>query len=145
MKPGVGRPAYGLGLAVALAGSGLASLLMATGLVRPGTQAPEGTILQLGYLFTGTVFLAAVLVAGRMGRARRALPGLGAEGQLRTVRRACLGAAALCQAGALCGLAYWALVGAQAGRHAWGFVATTPLLFLALVPRPARWAKAAGA
>ena len=143
--PGAGRTAYGAGLALALGGSALAAVLMLSGGVPPGSQRPEGTLLQLGYLFTGTVFLAAALVAGRMGRSRRALAGLSPEARGAEVRRACLGAALLCQVGALCGLAYWALAGAHAGRHAWGFVATTPLLYLALVPRPGRWLRAAGA
>lgn len=141
--PDAGRAAYGTGLALALGGSALAAVLMLSGGVPAGLQRPEGTLQQLGYLFTGTVFLAAALVWGRLGRSRRALAGLAPEARAAAVRRACLGAALLCQAGALCGLAYWSLVGAHAGRHAWGFVATTPLLYLALVPRPARWIQAA--
>jgi hypothetical protein len=50
--------------------------------------------------------------------------------------------AALFEASSLCGLVYWTLVGAQAPRHAWGFILLTPALFLALVPRARRWRQA---
>jgi hypothetical protein len=50
--------------------------------------------------------------------------------------------AALFEASAILGLIYWILVGAHAARHAWGFILLTPLLFVGLVPREARWMKA---
>ena len=136
------RPAYMTGLALCLGLPTLAALLLLTGAIPAGNQPLEGLVQQVGYQFTGLVFLAAAIVFGRPARAFQRVAELSVEERPAAVRRECLLVAAILQVGVLCGLAYWAMVGLHVPRHAWGFLLTTPMLYVALVPRPARWAKA---
>ena len=136
------RPAYMTGLALCLGLPTLAALLVLTGAIPAGNQPPEGLVQQVGYQLTGLVFLAAAIVFSRPGRAFQRLAALPSEERPAAVRSECLVVASILQVGVLCGLAYWAMVGVHAPRHAWGFLLTTPMLYVALVPRPARWAKA---
>ena len=138
------RPAYMTGLALCLGLPTLAALLLLTGAIPAGNQPPEGLVQQVGYQLTGLVFLAAAIVFSRPARAFQRLAELPSEGRPAAVWRECLVVASILQVGVLCGLAYWAMVGTHAPRHAWGFLLTTPMLYVALVPRPARWAKASG-
>ena len=134
--------AYGTGLALCFGTSGLIALLLVFGVVPAGTHLQEGPFLQAGYLFTGLVFLSATWVWWRSNLILRAFkdrPGPQRPGAL---LRECLVYAVVFETSSLCGLAYWMLVGHQAPRHVWGFVAMTPLLFLSLVPRFPRWARA---
>jgi hypothetical protein len=136
------RLGYGLGLALCLGTPGLIAGLILARVVPAGNQAPEGVFQQLGYLFSGLVFLSAAWVwwrSGRLLRGFRAVPEALRPG---VVLRESLVYAAAFEASSLCGLVYWALVGVHAARHAWGFVLLTPLLFLVLVPRADRWKKA---
>ncbi|MDP1832397.1 MAG: hypothetical protein Q8K67_10095 [Geothrix sp.] len=136
------RTAYGLGLALCLGTPGGIAVLLLMGVVPPGTQAPEGVHQQLGYLFTGLVFLSAAWVWGRSGRVLRGFKALPGTRRSFVILRESLLYAAAFEFSSLFGLVYWSLVGGHAARHAWGFILMTPLLFATLVPRFGRWAKA---
>lgn len=136
------RLAYGLGLALCLGTPGLVAALILSGAVPPGGQSVTGLLEQVGYLFSGTVFLSAAWVWWRLGQALRGFRALPEARRTLVIVRESLVAAAAFELSSLFGLAYWSLVGQHAARHAWGFVVLTPLLFLAVVPRFERWAKA---
>jgi len=136
------RRAYGLGLALCCGTPGLIATLLLAGVVPPGTEPPEGIHQQIGYLFTGMVFLTAAWVLWRSGQVLRGFPAVPEAQRPLVLLRECLLYAALLDLSSLCGLLYWSQVGSQAGRHAWSFILLTPALFLALVPREARWRKA---
>jgi hypothetical protein len=136
------RMAYGLGLALCLGTPALIAGLLLSGAVPPGTEVPEGIYQQLGYLFTGLVFLSAAWVWWRSGGVLRTFKELPESRRPQVVLREGLLYAAIFEVSSLCGLVYWILVGAHAARHAWGFILLTPGLFLALVPRADRWRKA---
>ena len=136
------RLAYGLGLGLCLGTPGLIAMLLLSGAVPPGTQAPEGIYQELGYLFTGLVFLSAAWVWWRSGRALRAFKALPGPRRPAFVLTETLLYAAAFEGSSLLGLIYWILVGSHAARHAWGFIVLTPMLFAALVPRHDRWEKA---
>lgn len=136
------RTAYGLGLALCLGTPGLIAMLLLSGAIPPGIQAPEGFYQDLGYLFTGLVFLASAWVWWRSGQALRAFRALPREQQAAFVLRESLIYAAVFEVSSLLGLVYWSLVGSHAARHAWGFIVLTPVLFAALMPRYERWEKA---
>jgi hypothetical protein len=110
--------------------------------VPPGTQVPEGIFQQIGYLFTGLVLLAAAWVWWRSGRVLRTFKAFPEVQRRAVILREGLLYAAVLETSSLCGLAYWILVGDHAVRHVWGFILLTPMLYLALVPRYDRWAKA---
>lgn len=131
--------AYGAGLALCFGTPGLISALLLSGVVPAGSQRPEGVYQQLGYLFTGLVFLSATWVWWRSTRALASFKDLAeAERPATILREALLGAVVL-ESSSLGGLVYWTLVGSHSPRHVWGFILMTPLLFLALVPRFKRW------
>ena len=65
------RGAYGVGLALCLGTPVLIALLILSGVVPPGTQAPVGFLEQVGYLFTGVVFLASSFTWWRLGQVLR--------------------------------------------------------------------------
>lgn len=136
------RTAYGLGLVLCLGTPGFISVLMFSGVVPPGTQAVEGVFQDLGYLFTGLVFLSASWVWWRSGRALREVKTLPEPQRPSYVFRECLLYSATFESSCLLGLIYWILVGSHAARHAWGFILLTPALFLTMVPRLDRWVKA---
>ena len=136
------RMAYGLGLLLCFGTAGLIALLLGLGAIPPGTQVPDGTFQQIGYLFSGLVFLAAAWVWWRSGKVLREFRALPEARRARRVLQEGLLYAAVLDASSICGLVYWTLVGVHAARHAWGFILLTPLLYLALMPRYGRWAKA---
>jgi len=134
--------AYGVGLALCLGTPGLVSALLLSGVVPAGSHLPEGIYLQLGYLFTGLVFLSATWVWWRSTQALRVFKErLEAQRPAMILQEVMVDAAVL-ESSSLCGLVYWLLVGNHAPRHVWGFILMTPLLFFALVPRYARWVEA---
>lgn len=135
------RKAYGLGLALCLGTPTFLAVLMAARVVPPGPLAPEGLVQQVGYLFTGLVFLSGAWAWGRRGRMLRGFNAVAEAQRPALVLRESLLFAAAFEASSVWGLIYWTLAGAQAGRHAWGFLALTPMLFLALAPRFSHWAK----
>jgi hypothetical protein len=96
----------------------------------------------LGYLFTGVVFLSATWVWWHTGQVLQGFKNLPESRRPLVVLRECLVGAAVFELSSILGLVYWLLVGAQAPRHAWGFILLTPILFLGLVPRVDRWLKA---
>jgi hypothetical protein len=136
------RQAYGLGLGLCLGTPALIAALLLSGAIPPGTQVPEGIYQDLGYLFTGLVFLSAAWVWWRSGRALRAFKTLPEPQWAAFVLTEILLYAAAFEASSLLGLIYWVLVGSHAARHAWGFIVLTPVLFAAMVPRLDRWEKA---
>ncbi len=136
------RRAYGLGLAFCCGTPGVIAVLLLGGVIPPGTEPPEGIHQQIGYLFTGLVFLSAAWVLWRSGQVLREFPGIGEAQRPLVLLRECLLYAAVLDLSSFCGLVYWSQVGSQAGRHAWSFILLAPALFLALVPREARWRKA---
>lgn len=133
------RVAYGVGLALCLGTPGLIVALLLSGAVPAGTQAPEGVLRQVGYLFTGFVFLSATWVWWRSTRALQAFREVPAAQRPSVIFREGLVSALALESSCLCGLIYWMLVGSHSPRHVWGFILMTPLLFLALVPRFSRW------
>jgi hypothetical protein len=133
------RKTFALGLALCIGTPALIAGLLLTGAIPPGNQAPEGLYQQLGYLFSGLVFLSAAWVWWRSGRVLSAFRDLPETRRPGVVLREGLIYAVLFQASSLCGLVYWILVGAHAPRHAWGFILLTPILFVALMPRMERW------
>ena len=135
------RMAYALGLALCFGTPGLIAVLLLSGVVPPGAEAPVGIYQQVGYLFTGLVFLSAAWVWWRSGRQLREFKALPPARRPAVILREGLLYAAVFEASSLCGLVYWILVGSQAARHAWGFILLTPVLFVTLVPRYDRWAK----
>jgi hypothetical protein len=135
------RLAYALGSALCFGTPGLIAVLLLSGVVPPGTHLPEGIYQQLGYLFTGLVFLSGAWVWWRSGQVLREFRELSEIQRPAVILREGLLYAAVFEASSLFGLVYWILVGAHAVRHAWGFILLTPLLFLALVPRYDRWLK----
>lgn len=136
------RRAYAVGLLLCFGTPGLIGLMLGLGVVPPGQQVPEGIYQQVGYLFTGLVFLSGAWVWGRRGRMLREFKGLPESRRPAVILRDTLLYAVLFEASSLCGLVYWLLVGAHAARHVWGFLLLTPLLFLGLVPRFEQWSKA---
>jgi hypothetical protein len=135
------RMTYALGLALCFGTPGLIAVLLLSGVVPPGTEAPEGVYQQLGYLFTGLVFLSAAWAWWRSGRVLREFKTLPQPQRPTVILREGLLYAAVFESSSLYGLVYWILVGSHATRHVWGFILLTPVLFLALVPRYERWAK----
>lgn len=133
------RLSYAMGLALCFGTPGLIALLLLTGVVAPGLEAPEGVYEQVGYLFTGLVFLSAAWVWWRSGRTLAAFKAVPAAQRPSVILREGLVYAAVFEVSSLCGLVYWMLVGQHAARHAWGFILLTPVLFLTLVPRFGRW------
>lgn len=137
------RTAYALGLALCVGTPAVVALLVLAGVVPPGRQAPEGFLRDLGYLFTGLVFLGGAWVLWRSGRVLRGFSGVPEGRRPFVCLRECILYSAIFEVSCLLGLIYWMLVGQHATRHVWGFIVLTPILFLALVPRFDRWANAA--
>ncbi|GLH74016.1 hypothetical protein GETHLI_25180 [Geothrix limicola] len=133
------RLAYALGLLLCLGTPALIAGLILSGVVPPGLERPEGIYQQVGYLFTGLVFLSGAWVWWRRGRVLREFKAQPEAQRPATILRESLMYAAAFELSSLCGLVYWTLVGTQAARHAWGFILLTPVLFLALVPRLGHW------
>lgn len=138
------RQARLLGLALCLGTPILIGVLILSGLVPPGNHPPDGTYLQVGHLFTGLVFFSAAWVLWRRGVVLKAFPGFPAQRQAGVIFRETLLYAALFELSSLFGLAYWLLVGTHAARHVVGFIALSPLLFLAFAPRLRHWAEPTG-
>ena len=134
--------AYATGLVLCLGTPSLIGLLLWSGQVPPGLRAPEGVYQQVGYLFTGLVFLSGAWVWSRRVRTLREFKAVPEGRRPAVILREDLLYAALFEASSLCGLIYWMLVGSHAARHVCGFLLLTPLLFLGLVPRYQHWSKA---
>jgi hypothetical protein len=120
----------------------LFSVLLISKVIPPGNLLTAELVLQVGYLFTGLVFLAAAWSFWRSGVAlsefHKADPTLRAGILLRHG----ILHAGLSELSCLLGVTYWVLAGAVAGRHCWGFILLTPLLTAGGVPWKARWKQA---
>ena len=136
------RMAYGLGLVLCVGTPGLIAVLLRSGVIPPGTHVPDGIFQQIGYLFTGLVFLSAAWVWWRSGKVLRDFKALPEARHAAVIRQEGLLYAVVLETSSFCGLVYWILVGNHGARHAWGFILLTPVLYLALMPRYDRWAKA---
>ena len=136
------RMAYGAGLALCLGTPSLITVLLLSGVVPAGIQSPEGIYLDVGFLFTGLVFLSAAWVWWRSVHTLRTFKDLPETQRPATILRESLIYAVVFESSSLCGLVYWILVGNLGYRHVWGFILMTPLLFLVLVPRYTQWVKA---
>ncbi len=136
------RRAYGLGLALCLGTPGLMAVLLRSGAIPPGAQVPAGVFQQIGYLFTGLVFLTGAWVWWRSGHVLRGFKAIPESRRPAVILREGLIYAAVLETSSFCGLAYWLLVGERGEQHVWGFILLTPVLYLALMPRYDRWAKA---
>jgi hypothetical protein len=134
--------AYGLGGALCFGTPGLIAVLLLAGVIPAGTEAPEGVYQEVGYLFTGLVFLSTAWVWWRSGQVLRGFKALPETQRASILLRESLVYAAAFESSSLLGLVYWILVGTHAARHAWGFILLTPVLFAALMPRFDRWVKA---
>ena len=132
------------GFALCLGTPALIGVLILSGLVPPGGQRPEGTYLQLGYIFTGLVFLSAAWVLWRKGTVLQGFHRVPEPQRAGVVWRETLLYAALFELSSLYGLVYWLLVGKFAARHVFGFIILSPLLFLVLAPRRGHWLEVPG-
>lgn len=130
------------GLGLCLGTPALIAGLILGGLVPPGGGRPEGAVLDLGYTFTGLVFLSAAWVLWRRGRILGAFKQVPEDRRSGVVLRETLLYAALFELSSLYGLVYWLLAGRTVLRHVLGFIVLAPLLFLALAPRLHHWTKA---
>jgi hypothetical protein len=130
------------GLVLCLLGPLILLGLVSQGLVPPGSHAVEDIYQQVGYTFTGLVFLAAAWMAWRKGRVlatfRAQLPG----NRPRFLVRETLFYTALSGSSSLWGTLYWMLVGWNAFRHVVAFLLITPALFLFFVPSLGTWVRA---
>ncbi|WP_243304066.1 hypothetical protein [Geothrix oryzisoli] len=131
-----------VGLVLCLGTPTLIGGLILSGGVPAGEHLPEGDLLQIGYVFTGLVFLSAAWVLWRRGVMLRTFRQIPEPSRPGLVRRETLLYAALFELSSLYGLIYWLLVGKHAVRHVFGFIILAPLLFLALTPRLGHWVKA---
>lgn len=133
------RTAQLLGLTLCFGTPLVLVVLLVSGAIPPGRQLPMAAAQQVGYLFTGLVFLAAAWSFWRSGRILAAFSTLDPGRRPGVLLRETLTYAALAELSSLLGLFYWLLAGQVVGRHAWGFLLLTPLLFLGVVPRRTRW------
>lgn len=137
------RPAYQrarvVGLVLCVAWPLFLMVLTATGAVKPGQNAPAGAVKQLGYTFTGLVFLSAAYVTWRSGKVMAGFRDLAPAERPRVVFRESLAYAAIFELSCLFGLLYWMLVGKAAWQHSMMFMALSPLMFFFFVPRFHAW------
>jgi len=127
------------GLVICVAWPLLLMAMVATGAVKPGTAPLAGPAKQIGYTFTGLVFLSAVWVTWRSGKVLKGFRDLAPELRPRTVLRESLIYAAVFETSSLWGLLYWMMVGTAAARYVGTFMALTPIMFLFFVPRFYAW------
>ena len=133
------RQARVVGLFICVAWPLLLMVLVATGAVQPGTAPMTGPARQIGYTFTGLVFLSAMWVTWRSGKVLKGFRDLEPERRPRVVWRESLVYAALFELSSLWGLLYWMMVGQAAARYVGAFMALTPIMFLFFVPRFHAW------
>lgn len=119
----------------------LAGLVLA-GVIPPGNHPVEGVYQQVGYTFTGLVFLSAAWVAWRKEKVLRGFRRVAPAIRLRLLQREILLYAALFEFSCLWGVLYWMLIGRGALRYVLAFMALTPIMFYILVPRLPAWIQA---
>ena len=133
------RQARVAGLVICVAWPLLLMVLVAIGVVKPGTAPLAGPAKQIGYTFTGLVFLTATWVTWRSGKVLKGFRDLAPDLRPRVVLRESLIYAALFETSSLWGLLYWMMVGTAAARYVGTFMALTPIMFLFFVPRFHVW------
>lgn len=136
------RRARAAGLAACVAGPLAALGLAAAGVLTPGGNPVAGIYQQVGYTFTGLVFLAAAWSAWRRGRVLKAFGQVPAGARPEILRREALLAVALSLTSALWGVLYWRMVGWSALRHALAFLCLPPVMFLCFMPGLQVWVRA---
>ncbi len=127
------------GLIICVAWPLLLMVMVATGAVRPGAAPLEGPAKEIGYTFTGLVFLSAAWVTWRSGKVLKGFRDLAPDQRPRVVLRESLLYAAAFEASCLWGLLYWMMVGPNAARYVGTFMALTPIMFFFFVPRFYAW------
>lgn len=127
------------GLVICVAWPLLLMVMVATGAVKPGNAPMTGAAKQIGYTFTGLVFLAAAWVTWRSGKVLKGFRDLAPESRPGVVFRESLIYAAVFETSSLWGLLYWMMVGTAAARYVGTFMALTPIMFLFFVPRFYAW------
>jgi hypothetical protein len=116
--------------------------LAAAGVLAPGGNPVAGIYQQVGYTFTGLVFLTGAWSAWRRGRVLKAFGQVPAGARPEILRREALLAVALALTSNLWGALYWTLVGWNALRHVLAFLALPPVMFLCFMPGLHVWARA---
>ncbi|HEX9009933.1 MAG TPA: hypothetical protein VF804_06160 [Holophagaceae bacterium] len=137
----VHRTARGAGFVACLIGPLLVLGLAAAGVLAPGGNPVAGVYQQVGYTFTGLVFLAAAWATWRRGRVLKAFGNVPAAARAGILRREALVAASISLTSALWGALYWAMVGWNAVRHALAFLFLTPVMFLCFMPGLQVWTR----
>jgi hypothetical protein len=132
------QKAYGLGLVLCVCWPLILQLLLGP-LIKPGQNAPQGVLQQLGYTFTGLTFLAAAFVTWRSLRVRAGFAALDPSRRPKVLFREVLLYAALFELSCFYGILYWALVGGEANRYARSFIMLTSLMYFFFVPRWGAW------
>lgn len=132
------QKAYGLGLVLCVCWPLVLQLLLGP-LIKPGQNAPQGVIQQLGYTFTGLTFLAAALVTWRSLKIRAGFKTLAPARRPRVLFREVLLYSVLFELSCFYGILYWALAGGEANRFARSFIMLTSLMFFFFVPRWSAW------
>jgi hypothetical protein len=127
------------GLVICVAWPLLLMVMVATGAVKPGTAPLAGPVKQIGYTFTGLVFLSAAWVTWRSGKVLKGFRDLPPAQRPAVVFRESLVYAAIFETSCLWGLLYWMMAGTAAARYAGTFMALTPIMFLFFVPRLYAW------
>jgi len=135
---------YGLGLLLCVIWPLVVQGLLGS-LLRPGLLGPSGLVEDLGYTFTGLVFLGALFVHRRSRKVRAAFAALDGDRRARVMAMEILLYSAIFELSVLFGLLYHGLGGPQADRYARTFIALAPVMFLVFVPRLGAWRSAAGA
>jgi hypothetical protein len=111
-------------------------------LLRPGLLGPSALAEELGFTFTGLVFLSALFVHGRSRRVRAGLAAAPADRRTRVMAKEILLYSAIFELSVFLGLLYYALGGPQAERYARSFIALATVMFLVFVPRLGAWRRA---
>jgi hypothetical protein len=111
-------------------------------LLHPGRLGPSPLAEELGFTFTGLVFLSALFVHGRSRKVRAGLAVRAAGRHTRVMAVEILLYSAIFELSVLLGLLYYALGGPQAERYARSFIALAPVMFLVFVPRLGAWQRA---
>jgi len=135
--------AYGLGLVLCVIWP-LVLQAMLGSLLQPGILGPSGLAEDLGYTFTGLVFLGALFAHRRSRKARAAFAALDLSQRARVVAMETLLYSAIFALSMLYGLLYHGLGGPRAERYARTFIALAPVMFLLFVPRLGAWLRAQG-
>lgn len=133
------RRARVLGLFICVGWPLVLMVMVATGVVRPGTTPLAESVKQIGYTFTGLVFLSAAWVTWRSGKVLQGFREVAPEHRPRVVFKESLIYAALFELSCTWGLLYWMLAGLQVARYVGAFMALTPIMFFFFVPRFYAW------